>query len=205
MKLGYSSDNRQDCTHCRFYLKDTPFQNDTAKLQLFRKPARGWRKFYYNELPLVGCFTRITVNVPRIVINCFGDIASGCRWLQQPCHACMGLCGGGHLWLRPIIVIRLSMKTRHCISRCDESSRKSEFTVIWPFIKRGRSSSRCLVKLSISNPISICLLKIGLQMASNRSSIFSDGMTTGKLNSSSFVIDPNVVPAVLRLSKRTFK
>ena len=39
MKLGYSSDNRQDCTHCRFYLKDTPFQNDTAKLQLFHKPA----------------------------------------------------------------------------------------------------------------------------------------------------------------------
>jgi hypothetical protein len=27
-------------------------------------------------------FTRITVNVPRIVINCLGDIASGCRWLQ---------------------------------------------------------------------------------------------------------------------------
>ena len=119
--------NRQDCTHCRFYLKDTPFQNDTAKLQLFQKPTRGWRKFYCNELSLVVCFTRITVNVPRIVINCFGDIASGCRWLQQPCHACMGLCGGGHLWLRPIIVIRLSMKTRHCISRCDESSRKSEF------------------------------------------------------------------------------
>jgi hypothetical protein len=118
MKLGYSSDNRQDCTHCRFYLKDTPFQNDTAKLQLFHKPAKGWRKFYYNELSLVVCFTRIAVNVPRIVINCLGDIASGCRWLQQPCHACMGLCGGGHLWLRPIIVIRLIMKTRHCISGC---------------------------------------------------------------------------------------
>ena len=29
-------------------------------------------KFYYNELSLVVCFTRITVNVPRIVINCFG-------------------------------------------------------------------------------------------------------------------------------------
>ena len=40
MKLGYSSDNRQDCTHCRFYLKDTPFQNDNAKLLLFREPAR---------------------------------------------------------------------------------------------------------------------------------------------------------------------
>ena len=98
MKLGYSSDNRQDCTHCRFYLKDTPFQNDTAKLQLFHKPAKGWRKFYYNELSLVVCFTRIAVNVPRIVINCLGDIASGCRWLQQPCHACMGRCGCGHLF-----------------------------------------------------------------------------------------------------------
>ena len=76
MKLGYSSDNRQDCTHCRFYLKDTPFQNDTAKLQLFHKPAKGRRKFYCNELSLVVCFTRITVNVPRIVINCFGDITS---------------------------------------------------------------------------------------------------------------------------------
>ena len=87
MKLGYSSDNRQDCTHCRFYLKDTPFQNDTAKLQLFHKPARGWRKFYYNELPLVGCFTRISINVPRIVINCFGDIVLWRGGVQQPCHA----------------------------------------------------------------------------------------------------------------------
>ena len=100
MKLGYSSDNRQDCTHCRFYLKDTPFQNDTAKLQLFQKPTRGWMKFYCNELSIVVCFTRITVNVPRIVINCLGNIASGCGWLQQPCHADTGLCGGGHLWLR---------------------------------------------------------------------------------------------------------
>ena len=52
----------------------------------------------YHELSLIGCFTRITVNVPRIVINCLGDIASGCRWLQQPCHACMGRCGCGHLF-----------------------------------------------------------------------------------------------------------
>ena len=78
MKLGYSSDNRQDCTHCRFYLKDTPFQNDTAKLQLFHKPARGWRKIYCNELSLVGCFTRITVNVPQIIIICFWGIVLGC-------------------------------------------------------------------------------------------------------------------------------
>ena len=53
-----------------------------AKLQLSHKPARGWMKFYGNELSLVVCFTRITVNVPRIVINCLGDIASGCGWLQ---------------------------------------------------------------------------------------------------------------------------
>jgi hypothetical protein len=70
MKLGYSSDNRQDCTHCRFYLKDTPFQNDNAKLLLFRELARGWMIFLF---------------LPR---------------LQQPCHACIGLCDGGHLWLR---------------------------------------------------------------------------------------------------------
>ena len=115
MKLGYSSDNRQDCTHCRFYLKDTPFQNDTAKLQLFHKPAKGRRKFYYNELSLFVCFTRITFNVPRIVINCFGDITSGCDVssshvmptrigvvagiygcgrIQQPCHPHAGMCDG---------------------------------------------------------------------------------------------------------------
>ena len=32
-------------------------------------PQGGWRKLYYNELLLVVCFTRITVNVPRIAIN----------------------------------------------------------------------------------------------------------------------------------------
>ena len=93
-------------------------------------------KFYCNELSLVVCFTRITVNVPRIVINCLGNIASGCGWLQQPCHAGAGLCDGGHLWLRQNSaamssqrwhvrrhgiygcgrIIHLNMKTRHCIS-----------------------------------------------------------------------------------------
>lgn len=34
-------------------------------------------KFYGNELSLVVCFTRITVNVPRIVINCFGLLHQG--------------------------------------------------------------------------------------------------------------------------------
>ena len=69
-------------------------RNDTAKLQLFHKPARGWRKFYCNEMSLVGCFTRITVNVPRIVINWFWGIVSWCGWLQQPCHPHAGMCGG---------------------------------------------------------------------------------------------------------------
>ncbi len=41
----------------------------------------------YHKLSLIVCFTRISINVPRIVINCLGDIASGCGWLQQPCHA----------------------------------------------------------------------------------------------------------------------
>ena len=83
MKLGYSSDNRQDCTHCRFYLKDTPFQNDTAKLQLFHKPAREWTVFLF---------------LPRH---------------QQPCHPCAGLCGGlgsmaaAHFYLpSPIVASR---------------------------------------------------------------------------------------------------
>ena len=101
MKLGYSSDNRQDCTHCRFYLKDTPFQNDTAKLQLFHKPARGWRKFYYNELSLIVCFTRIAINVSRIVINCFWGIlhqgAEGSSSHVMPTLACarVGIYGCG--------------------------------------------------------------------------------------------------------------
>ena len=60
----------------------------------------------YHELSLIVCFTRITVNVPRIVINCLGDIASGGRWLQQPCHASMGMCGGWHLWLHAGVPLR---------------------------------------------------------------------------------------------------
>jgi hypothetical protein len=62
-----------------------------AKLQLFHKPARGWRKFYYNELSLVICFTRITVNVPRIVINCLGILhhdADGSSSHVMPALAC---------------------------------------------------------------------------------------------------------------------
>ena len=116
MKLGYSSDNRQDCTHCRFYLKDTPFQNDSAKIQLFQKPARGWRKIYCNELSLVVCFTRISINVPRIVINCFWGIESGCGWLQQPCHADVCL----YLWLRPSSSsLHRYIKARLCLSGYD--------------------------------------------------------------------------------------
>ena len=105
-----------------------------AKLQLFHKPARGMEKILlqrivfgcflhelplmYHELSLIVCFTRIAINVPRIVINCFGGITSGCGWLQQPCHPHTGMCGAWDLWLRPGIVIRLNMKTRHCISGC---------------------------------------------------------------------------------------
>ena len=43
---------------------------------------------------------------------------SGCGRAKQPCHADAGLHDGGHLWLRPVIVIRLIIKTRHCISGC---------------------------------------------------------------------------------------
>ena len=45
----------------------------------------------------------------------WAGICGGGR-IQQPCLASVGLCAGGHLWLRPIIVILLIMKTRHCIS-----------------------------------------------------------------------------------------
>ena len=37
---------------------------------------------------------------------------------KQPCHASVDRSDGGHLWLLPIIVILLIMKTRHCISGC---------------------------------------------------------------------------------------
>ena len=62
----------------------------------------------YHELSLIVCFTRISINVPRIVINCFGDIASGCGWLQQPCHADVGLCSGGHLLLHAGVPLRFT-------------------------------------------------------------------------------------------------
>ena len=52
--------------------------------------------------------TRIAVNVPRIVINCFGDIASGCRWVQQQCHASVDRCVGGHLLLHAGVPLRFT-------------------------------------------------------------------------------------------------
>ena len=47
---------------------------------------------------------------------------SGCGRIKQPCHADAGMCDGGHLWLRHIMVIHLIIKTRHCISGCGRSS-----------------------------------------------------------------------------------
>ena len=61
-------------------------------------------KFYGNELSLVICFTRITVNVPRIVINCFGLLHQGAdvssshvmpAWIG----VLAGICGCGFLVL----------------------------------------------------------------------------------------------------------
>ena len=46
--------------------------------------------------------------VPRIVINCFGDIASGCGWLQLPCHAVADLRAGGHLLLHAGVPLRFT-------------------------------------------------------------------------------------------------
>jgi len=61
--------NRQDCNHCRFYLKDTPFQNDTAKVQLFRELTRGRLKFLFRHLSLTGIRpnTKAEVKTPAYV------------------------------------------------------------------------------------------------------------------------------------------
>ena len=56
--------------------------------------------------------------------GCLGRTTLACAWagicggggIQQPCLASIGLCSGGHLWLRHIIVIHRNMKTRHYIS-----------------------------------------------------------------------------------------
>ena len=57
-------------------------------------------KFCCNELSLFVCFTRIAINVPRIVINCFGRYCIMVGWFQQPCLAYVDRCDSGHLWLR---------------------------------------------------------------------------------------------------------
>ena len=73
-------------------------------------------------------FTRITINVPQIVINCFWDIASWCRvtpaamscppFNPPPFGHPLKKGKGGHLWLLPICIIHRNMKTRHYISGC---------------------------------------------------------------------------------------
>ena len=54
-------------------------------------------KNYYDELSLVVCFTRITINVPQIVINCFGDIQGA---------------GGYSSHVMPFVFLSLTKKTR---------------------------------------------------------------------------------------------
>ena len=103
----------------------------------------------YHELSLVGCFTRITINVSRIVINCFGDIASGCGWLQQPCLAYADKCDGGHLWLRPTGIRPSQYKTRHRISGCGGASIPASAEVEKKASKAGTESAR-KVKTHIS-------------------------------------------------------
>jgi hypothetical protein len=52
----------------------------------------------------------------------FGGVTAAMSSLQvtsqQPCHADVGLCDGGHLWLWHTGLAHLNMKTRHCISGC---------------------------------------------------------------------------------------
>ena len=76
-------------------------------------------KFYGNELSLVVCFTRIAINVPRIVINCFGDITSGGGMVP----AAMSCQRGQVRWWASMAAAHRNpsvfiMKTRHCISGC---------------------------------------------------------------------------------------
>ena len=65
--------------------------------------------FVLHELPLM---------YHELSLIVFGGIASGCGWLQQPCHADAGLCDGGHLWLRQPGIRPSQYKTLHCISGC---------------------------------------------------------------------------------------
>ena len=43
---------------------------------------------------------------------------SGWGRVKQPCHADVGLCDGGHLWLRHTGIRPSQYETRHCISGC---------------------------------------------------------------------------------------
>ena len=78
--------------HCQkhrrwqFCIAYAVWQNDTAKLQLFHKPARRWAFFLF---------------LPRLSRHVIPALAYAWAW---------------DLWLRPVIIIRLIMKTRHCIS-----------------------------------------------------------------------------------------
>ena len=73
----------------------------------------------YHELSLIVCFTRIAINVPRIVINCFWVLYQGADVSNShvlPAQACAmaGICGCGKLESA-----LLNIKTRHCISGCN--------------------------------------------------------------------------------------
>ena len=72
----------------------------------------------YHELPLIVCFTRIAINVPRIVINCFGVLYQGAdvsnsHVLPTQTGAVAGIYGCG---IQESAL--LNIKTRHCISGC---------------------------------------------------------------------------------------
>ena len=72
----------------------------------------------YHELSLIGCFTRIAVNVPQIVINWLGILhqdtdVSNSHVLPTQTGAVAGIFGCDIQESA-----RHNMKTRHCISGC---------------------------------------------------------------------------------------
>ena len=55
-----------------FCLKDTPFQNDTAKLQLFHEPAREWNKKTSVPQEFGSCSIMEHLNIGQYYFRPFG-------------------------------------------------------------------------------------------------------------------------------------
>ena len=95
-----------------------------------------------------------------------GSVRDFIVWPQQQCHANVVMYGGRHLWLRPIIVIHLIMKTRHCISGYDRIAlwlrRIFDFRALLPrrFASSRGGTSLPRAERGGSNPLMTDLCKI---------------------------------------------